>query len=100
VVLKAVHRLKLEWVHVKRVPIPDSTGEVVVSVSCAVALRLWIRDVCPLVLDCKKTGATVQKHPYQPVYYEFCTSLISDCDNDTVAVGCIDCINRVTMDRL
>ena len=32
-VLKAVYRLKLEWVHVERVTIPDSTREVGVSVS-------------------------------------------------------------------
>jgi len=30
VVLKAVHRLKLEWVHVERVPVPDSTREVAI----------------------------------------------------------------------
>jgi len=45
VVLKAVHRLKLEWVHVERVPVPDSTREVAIWVSCAVALSLLDMDV-------------------------------------------------------
>ena len=41
-VLKAVHGLKLEWVNIERVPIPDTTREVVVWVSCATAL--WLLD--------------------------------------------------------